>query len=276
MLGTWKAGLSALRKNGVYLIDIDNSRQSYPVQATSNPNDCRGVRSALVLVKSWQTKRVASQLASCLDSQGLAVSMQNGIGNRELLVNELGANRVALGVTTTGATLLGPGKVRASGKGVISLEAHAKLKPTASYLQKAGFVVENAPDASGLLWGKLVINAAINPLTALLEVPNGALLESKNAPILMASVAREAAAVAVAQGIRLPYPDPVIAAETIARNTATNYSSMLQDVRRGAPTEIDAICGAIVRAGESFDIPTPINRTLFQLIKAKTQLAQDR
>jgi 2-dehydropantoate 2-reductase len=80
-------------------------------------------------------------------------------------------------------------------------------------------------------------------------------------------VAREAAAVAVAQGIALPFPDPVVAVESIARRTSTNISSMLQDVLRGAPTEIDAISGAIVQAGTQTGVPTPINRTLWQLIK---------
>jgi 2-dehydropantoate 2-reductase len=84
----------------------------------------------------------------------------------------------------------------------------------------------------------------------------------------MVTVAREAAAVAVAQGLHLPYPDPVMAVETIARRTAANRSSMLQDVQRGAPTEIDAICGAIVSAGEQTGVPTPVNRTLWQLVKA--------
>jgi 2-dehydropantoate 2-reductase len=74
--------------------------------------------------------------------------------------------------------------------------------------------------------------------------------------------------VAVAQGVRLPYPDPAVAVETIARRTAANRSSMLQDVARGAPTEIDAICGAIVDAGDRAGVLTPANRTLWQLVKA--------
>jgi 2-dehydropantoate 2-reductase len=84
----------------------------------------------------------------------------------------------------------------------------------------------------------------------------------------MASAAREAAAVAVARGVPLPYPDPVAAAEAIARRTATNRSSMLQDIDRGAPTEIDAINGAIVRTGEEQGVPVPINRSLWLLVKA--------
>ena len=84
----------------------------------------------------------------------------------------------------------------------------------------------------------------------------------------MGTTARETAAVAVARGIRLPYPDPVVAVETIARRTAENYSSMLSDVMRGAPTEVDSINGAIVNAGEVTKVPTPVNRTLWQLVKA--------
>ncbi len=91
---------------------------------------------------------------------------------------------------------------------------------------------------------------------------------SPRARTLLASAAREAAAVAIAKGIRLPYPDPVVATETIARRTANNLSSMLQDVLRGAPTEIDAICGVIVDMGEQTGVPTPINRTLLLLVKA--------
>jgi 2-dehydropantoate 2-reductase len=268
MLGTWEEGLKALNNEGVRLVSADGSEECYQVQATQDPEDCIGVRYALVLVKSWQTPRAAKQLAECLAEDGLAMSLQNGLGNREQLAQTLGAKRVVLGVTTIGATLLGPGRVYQAGEGVISLGAHANLGILSNLFRAAGFVIENAPDANALLWGKLVINAAINPLTAILGVPNGELLNRSTARALLQATAREVAAVAVAQGIRLPYPDPVVAAENIARRTAENHSSMLQDVQRGVPTEIDAICGAVVQAGEQTGVPTPINRTLMQLVKA--------
>jgi 2-dehydropantoate 2-reductase len=268
MLGTWVVGLQALQQYGVRLVDNDGSQKAYPVVATNDPQLCRETRFGLVMVKSWQTPRAAKQLAGCLSIDGLVLSLQNGAGNFESLTAALGARRVALGVTTVGATLLSPGLVRAAGEGIISLSAHPALMPLASLLRSANFVVENAPDANALLWGKLVINAAINPLTAILRLTNGELLSRDSAHALLRATAREAAAVAVAQGIRLPYPDPVVAAETIARRTATNRSSMLQDIERGAPTEIDAICGAIVKAGEQTGVATPINRTLWQMVKA--------
>jgi 2-dehydropantoate 2-reductase len=268
LLGTWPEGLVALRTHGVRLVEADGSTSAYPVRVTNNPTDCRDAHFALVLVKSWQTERAAAQLAACLAPDGLALTLQNGLGNRERLAAALGRSRVALGVTTMGATLVGPGRVRPGGQGTLSLGTHPRLNPLARLLERAGFAVETVPEADDLLWSKLVINAAINPLTALLHVPNGELLARPSARALMAAAAREAAAVGAALGQRLTYSDPVATAEAVAHRTAVNHSSMFQDVLRGAPTEIDAICGAIVTAGESCGVPTPVNRTLWLLVQA--------
>ena len=267
MIGNWQAGVSSLRKDGVRLTEADGREGTYPVQVVTEPVECTLVPLAIVLVKAWQTERAASQLHACMKSDGLALTLQNGLGNREALVSELGAQRVVLGVTTAGASLTAPGHARAAGNGKVMLEAHPRLEPLADRLHEAGFTVEIVADAEALLWGKLVINAAINPLTALLRVPNGELLRRPSARALMAEAAREAATVASARGIALPYPDAVAAAEEVAERTATNISSMLQDVLRGASTEIDAISGAIVRAGEAAGVDTPVNRLLWRLVK---------
>jgi 2-dehydropantoate 2-reductase len=135
-------------------------------------------------------------------------------------------------------------------------------------LQAAGFKVEIVPDARALIWAKLVINAAINPLTALLRIRNGELLERPAARALMGRLAEEAAAVAAAEQVALPFSDAASAAEQVARRTSGNHSSMLQDVLRAAPTEIDSICGAITRAGERHGLPTPVNRLCWELLQA--------
>ena len=119
-----------------------------------------------------------------------------------------------------------------------------------------------------MIWQKLIINSAINPLTALLRVPNGQLLERPTARELLHALARETAAVASAEKVRLASADTVRMVEDVARRTAVNHSSMFQDVQRGAPTEIDAICGAVTRAGQRHGIPTPINRACWQLVQA--------
>jgi 2-dehydropantoate 2-reductase len=271
MLGSWSDGLAALKQTGVHLQDTQGGEWVYPVTAYASPMECGKVHNALMLVKSWQTNEAAELLSECLSDNGVVLTLQNGFGNQEILIEILGAKRVAVGSTTAGATLLAPGVVRAAGEGIITLGVHAHVKPLADLLRAAGFVVETVSDISSVQWGKLVINAAINPITAILNIPNGDLLKRDAARSLLAFTAREAAAVAVAKGVHLPYPDPVVAVEAIARNTAQNISSMLQDVRRGAPTEIDFISGAVVRAGEQTGVSTPVNRTLWHLVKGLVQ-----
>lgn len=269
MLGTWKAGLDALNTYGARLIDANGNEHQFKVQAIDNPRACSGIKHALILVKAWQTEHVAAQLKECLADapRGLAVTLQNGLGNRETLAQSLGLRRVALGTTTTGATLLGPGLVRAGGEGIISIERHPALGQIEDALTSAKFHLNIVQDAKSLLWGKLVINAAINPLTALLRVPNGKLLERPTAREMMKALASEAAQVANAEKITLPFPDPVAAAEEVALRTASNHSSMLQDVLRGAPTEIDAICGAVVKAAQRHNFATPANWACWKLVK---------
>jgi len=268
MLGSWPEGLAALRGHGVRLVEADGSERAWPVRAVADPAECRGIPCALVLVKAWQTARAAGQLAACLPADGLALTLQNGWGNRETLEQALRPRRVALGITTLGATLLAPGVVRAGGQGPVTLGSHPRIRPLAELLPAAGFDVRMADDVAGLAWGKLVINAAINPLTALLRVPNGELLERPEARALMGQAAAETAAVGLAQGLHLPFADPIVAAEEVARRTAANHSSMFQDVQAGRPTEIDAICGAVVQTGERLGVPTPANHTLWLLVRA--------
>lgn len=268
MLGTWKDGLKSLQENGARIVDANGNEQAYPVFATDDLNEVRGAKYALVLVKSWQTERAAHQLRDALAKDGLALTLQNGIGNRETLIRDLGPDRVSQGVTTTGATLLGPGLVKMGGEGVLSLEQNQALGPLEAALRESNFNLQVVEDAQSLIWGKLVINAAINPLTALLQIPNGELLARPLARRVMSALANEAAAVARAEHVHLPFSNPVSAAEDVARKTASNHSSMFQDVKRGAKTEIDAICGAVTRRGAKHGVHTPYNRMCWQLVRA--------
>lgn len=272
MLGTWSEGIAALQQRGVTLALADGSSQNFKVSAGDKPSEFAGAKYALVLVKAWQTGRAAAQLAEALAVDGVALTLQNGLGNRELLVEMLGAERVASGVITTGATLLAPGEVRWAGEGQITLGAHKRLPVVADALLAAGFKVTTVDNVDSVAWSKLVINAAINPLTALLGVPNGDLLERPEARELSAALAGEVAAVAAKKNIALNFTDPVAAAEDVARRTAANLSSMLQDVRRSAPTEIDAICGAVVQAGNEIGVATPVNNVMWKLVTAMREL----
>ncbi len=230
-----------------------------------------GAELALVLVKTWQTERAAAQLAACLADDGLAVSLQNGLGNLALLQAALGAGRASVGVTTAGATLLGPGHVRAGGQGTVHLGDDPRLTDLTSALAASGLEVETSHDLDALVWGKVAVNAGINPLTALLGVPNGGLLELPAAREVLAQAVREVVRVAQATGVRLQMPDPVQATLDVALRTAGNRSSMLQDLERGAPTEIDAISGAVSREGDRQGVPAPTNWALWKLVRARVE-----
>jgi 2-dehydropantoate 2-reductase len=268
MLGNWPEGLAALRQYGVRLLDLDGSTKCFPVGVMEG-NACKGsFKQSMVLVKSWQTERTVHQVEGCISADGIVLTLQNGLGNYEVLSQSLGKERVALGVTTVGARMLEPGYAQYTGTGVVSIEASQNLWGIDELLEKARFIVEVVSDPISLLWGKLVINAAINPLTAILRVPNGELLERPSTRELLAEAALEAAKVVEALGIKLPYADPVTAVEDVARKTATNLSSMLQDVLGGRTTEIEAISGAIVQHGEKSGIATPVNRVVWQLVRS--------
>jgi 2-dehydropantoate 2-reductase len=264
VLGSWPAGLATLNKDGARLEGIG----SFPVNTRRVPLVDLEAHIALVLVKSWQTEHAAFQLAQCLSKDGLALTLQNGLGNDEILSRYLGAENVVRGVTTLGATLLGPGHVRPAGDGPISLEAHPRILSIQQMLVQAGFVVKVESDVRSMLWSKLVVSTAINPLTALLRIKNGELLEHQSVRELLCDLARETASVAGFLGIELQFPDPVRAVEEVALRTAENTSSMLQDILRGAPTEIDAINGAVVKLAHERKIELPVNRVMLSLIKA--------
>jgi 2-dehydropantoate 2-reductase len=265
MLGTWVEGLAAINENG---IRVEGEDRRYQVHATDNPRECLGVRFALVLVKSWQTDRAAQQLSDCLAEKGIAFTLQNGLGNDIKLGSKLGPARVSQGVTTIGATLNGPGEVCQGGVGPVSIAPHPRLALAEKMMVQAGFEVNVVDNIESLIWGKLVVSSALNPLTALLRVKNGEILENSHAKELMGKLACETAAVGANKGVLLPFSNPEKAVEEVAQRTSENLSSMLQDVLRGAPTEIDAINGAVVQIADEHSVRVPINRTIWSLVKA--------
>ncbi|MFI5198127.1 MAG: ketopantoate reductase family protein [Thermoanaerobaculia bacterium] len=261
LAGTWPEGVTAVAKRGIVLQTPDGEvtfdAAAVPLGTPLPPADL-----VLVLVKAWQTDRVAGEVPALTARNGHVLTLQNGLGN----VEKLGA-RAHLGVTAVGATLLGPGHVRPGGEGPTLIAGPESL---AEVFRSAGFD-SHAVDAvkgTSLAWGKLAVNAGINAVSAILNVPNGELLARPEALALVERAAREVAAVALAKGIALPFADAAAEARRVAAATASNLSSMLQDVLRGAPTEVEAINGAVVREGARAGVPTPINEELRRLVAA--------
>jgi 2-dehydropantoate 2-reductase len=274
LFGHWSEQIRTVQTNGLWVEHPEGDRTRHEIKITSNPDIFDNAETVLVAVKSRQTGRTGELISTSPNKSSLVITLQNGLNNQAQFSSYLGANRIGLGITSEGATMLAPGLVRHAGHGVTYLgrmkahnqELQTRLEDLGTLFNRVGLETHIVDNADGILWGKLAVNAAINPLTALLRVPNGFLLEYRDLKGLMALAAYEAASVAFALNIVLPYEDPAEQAYLVAQRTASNQSSMLQDILHGLPTEIDVICGAIVRIGRELSIPTPINERLFNFV----------
>ncbi len=264
LVGTWAEAIDAIQDRGV-LFEDSSGKQTCRVQAQFLDDSPFTADLILICVKSWQTKGIAAKLDPYLDPHTAVITLQNGLGNLELLGSQAFA-----GSTEMGATLLGPGHVRAGGSGrTFSTAPNEALE----ILRLAGFETCRCGDneVDSILWGKLCVSCGINALTGLLRIKNGELLQIPEAVTLMEMAATECAQVAHAKGIHLPYLNPRDQVKDVVRNTAGNRSSMYQDLLRGAPTECDAIYGSVVREAERLDISAPVNRILGTMICALTR-----
>ena len=272
LLDPWAEHVAAMQRKGLSIVELDGSQTTVPVTATTDPAAVPTVDMALIFVKAHATRQASQWASRFLAPDGLALTLQNGVGNADVMAEVLGSGRVVAGVTSHGATLLGPGQVRHAGKGPTHIatrpEIAVKLSDVATVFEQAGFEVHLSDDLESLMWGKLIINVGINGLTAILRVPNGQLVEIPTANALMAQAVAEAEAVCQAKGVTLPYDDPLGRVQEVARATAANRSSMLQDVLRGVPTEIGVINEAIVREGKRLAVSTLANEFIVTTIRA--------
>jgi 2-dehydropantoate 2-reductase len=281
LVDTWSAHVEAINRQGLTVELPDGDSTVFPLNAMSGADQLKApVDVAIIFTKSADTMAATQTAQKLLKYNGIVLTLQNGIGNLEVIQQVIDKGRALAGVTTHGATILAPGKVRHSGSGSTHIARPAQDLPDFDALiqtfAQAGFEITLSDDISSLIWGKLIINVGINALAAILRVPNGVLAEVEPAQHIMSATVLEAVLVAKALGIDLPDQHPVDSVLYACRNTATNRASMLQDMLRGANTEIDVINGAIVRIGEALGIPTPCNRLLADMVKALENTRSER
>jgi len=266
LVGTWREAIDTIAARGITVED-ESGQWTALACAVGADEPIAPAALVIVLVKSGQTAAVAPMAARLARRDGVVLTLQNGLGNRESLAAAAGEDRVLLGVAFLGATGLGPGAVRDGGGSRIIVEDGPRADLAVDALRAAGFSVETAADIRPAQWSKLAANCAINPLSALKRVRNDALLEDAETRATIEQAAREVGQVAAAAGIRLPRDAAAGALET-ARAVAQNRSSMLQDVERHAATEIEALNGAVVREAERLGVDVPVNRRLLEAIRA--------
>lgn len=270
--------VSAIQRRGLIFEDMEGDQEALHVSAVAPDRlEAEGFRGwadfAILFVKSYATREASLTVAEVLSPTGLAVTLQNGLGNDKILAEVLTSNRVIPGITLFGGTLRGPGHVAIMGVGKNYITVppgceRAQIQLIADTLSRAGLTTVVADDALDMQWSKAVLNAGINAVSALTQLTNQELLDTPHAMAICDGAIEEAVAVAAAAGITLFWDDPIAAVRELLQSAPHERPSMQLDIRAGRRTEIQAINGSIASEGHLHGIPVPINDALTSLIVA--------
>jgi len=235
------------------------------LQASTDAAAAAEAELVLCCVKSGDTETAGAALVPWLAPQAQVLSLQNGVDNAARLARAL-QRPVIPTVVYVGTEMAGPAHVRHHGRGELVIGAGATSAALAAMLTEAGIPSEVSDHVAEALWAKLVINCCYNALSAISQQPYGLLVQAPGIKDTMRAVFDECTAVAAAASITLP-DDLWDATYGLARNMAGQRSSTAQDLARGRPSEIDHLNGAVVRLGREHGIATPVNHTLWSLVK---------
>jgi len=271
LLDKHKERAGRLNQQGIIVEGVSGNWQAQ-IKVTADAKEIGSADLIIICVKSYHTKDAIMSVRSLVGDNSKILTLQNGFGNIEIISEVVGPEKAIGGVTNLGATLLGLGHVRHAGKGETVIGRNdgkipVEMRDIRELFNKSGLETRISRDIKGLIWSKLIINVGINALTAITRLNNGRLVEFEGTKRILREAVTEATRIAKRKRIKLIYDDPLAKVEAVCEATATNVSSMLQDVLRKKQTEIDFINGVIVRLGQELGIPVPVNAILVDLVK---------
>ena len=271
LVGNRKDQIDRIRSVGLTFEEKGKS-QIIPINAALDVTSVGKADVVIFFVKTYDTEVAVSDALVLEKEDTIFLTLQNGLGNEEVICQKIDRKKVMLGVTGHGATLLGPGHIRHAGWGKTFIgELDHRITDRASRIAQtfceAGIETEVSSNIHDHVWEKLLVNVGINALTALTGFKNGQLLDYPETSRLMKKLVFEAVEVARGKGIHLE-EDPIEKVRKVAEATKENRSSMGQDFDRRQKTEIDAINGAVVREARPLGIPVPFNQAVTDLVKA--------
>lgn len=261
-----------ISKSGVS-VEEEGVTSVYKVAASSEPSDVSQSDGIIFMVKAYSTRDAAEKIKEYVPTETWVLSIQNGMGNVEILSEMFGKERVLAGTSSHGATMLEVGKIRHAGigptfVGKVDNNSPHDIKKVAELFTSSGIETSVAENVLSLLWKKLVINVGINPLTALLRIKNGELLDRESALEVSRVAVYEAVLIAEKDRVDFEDKDPFDLVKEIMSKTAGNISSMHQDVEAGRRTEIDFICGYVVERARHENMSATMNTFLADVIRA--------
>lgn len=265
-----KAFVEAVQAKGLFL-DTSQFQETVRVETSTELSAAKGADIVFFCVKTTDTAATARELALLLTPAATVVSLQNGVDNAEQIWAASNIDAVPA-VVYVAAEVREPGHVKHFGRGdlVIGPETE-KTKLLAAQLVRGGVPCRISNNIEGELWVKLIVNCALNPVSALGQARYGRIAESTDAVKLMEMVVDEMLAVARAARIVLPGMEDRAAALAIVVKIATQMAGQLSstghDMNRGKRTEIDSLNGYVARRGAALDVPTPVNHALSTLVK---------
>lgn len=263
-----RANVDAVRANGLSL--QGTVRRRVRIDAREDISGLPSPDLLIVTTKAYATSAVIETCREWALDDTIALTLQNGLGNIEQLRDWKGDLAIG-GTTTTGASLTSPGVVRIAdiGRTVLGSDANpGSARSIAAAFRAAGMPTRTTEDIQGEIWSKAIVNATINPVTAILRVTNGELIKSRVVSRLMKEICSECEAVAYGCEISLPHRSMYKRTRSVARRTASNKSSMLRDIELGRRTEVRNINGEICRMGLDARVPTPVNAALVAMIES--------
>jgi 2-dehydropantoate 2-reductase len=282
--------LRAVREHGLAIDGLFGTHRVSSLTCVTDVGDLCGCFDTILLtVKSWDTPGMMERVAPLLARDGVVVCLQNGLGNLEAAAEAVGPERVLGGRVIFGAEVPAPGHVRVTviadpvlvgSPDPADAQRTERARAWAERFDAAGIPSRHTERLVPELWAKVLYNAALNPLGALLGVPYGRLAEDPDTRATMNEVIDEAFVVAGACGVALAWTSPMEYRQVfygrLVPSTADHRSSMLQDLERGRPTEIEAINGYVVRQGAARGVATPANALLARLVRARVRREAER
>ena len=223
-----------LNENGLK-IETEKGSFSVKINAAARASDIKSPELIILCVKSYDTEEALKTIEPIMTKDSRVLTLQNGLGNLEMMSEIVGTERVLGGITAQGATLLGEGYIRHAGSGEtvignISGKLTVSMRPIRELFNLSGFPARLTKDVNSIIWSKLIINVGINAVSALTGLKNGALIQIQGTREAVSMAVTEAVRVAKKKRIKLVYDDPIAKVESVCRATDSNLSSMLQDV----------------------------------------------
>ncbi len=273
LIDPWREHVDAMNRDGLRL-SVDASQRNVEVEARTGCEGIGTVDLVIVLVKSFNTRTAVMSARSLIGDNTIVLSLQNGLGNEEIIEEVVGRHHVVGGRTFAGGAVLGPGSVKTNvlGKttfiGELDGSDTARVKEIARAFTAAGLETMISHNVIGIMWDKLLVNVATAALSGITRLPYGGLYSVPELKEVALEAIGEGMAVAAAAGVILDTKSPLDAWVKASEGLPPDFKpSLSQGLERGQMSEIDFLNGAVVSYGARFGIPTPVNRTLVAAIR---------